>query len=160
MSGDPPLLLPRTDFTLADGRAVHIYGDLRGAPSVRMARSLPSALHLRRDELTATWIAISPARNVRPNRSVTTVAAPEPTAPDVVPGSPAAVYGCPLCPGGPELPFSYEAAVFDNRFPSLVSQPPAVPDPGDPRFAPALGRCEVVMFTERHEGNFATLTPA
>jgi UDPglucose--hexose-1-phosphate uridylyltransferase len=160
MTGGSPLPLQRTDFRLADGRAIRIYGDVRGAPPADMAQSRPTDLHLRRDELTATWIAISPARNIRPHRSATTAAPLEPSAPRVVPGSPAAVNGCPLCPGGPELPFSYEAAVFDNRFPSLVPEPPRVPDPADPRFAPALGRCEVVMFTERHEGNFATLTPA
>ena len=45
------------------------------------------------------------------------------------PRQPAERYRCPLCPGGPELAFSYEAAVFDNRFPSFVPDPPAVPIP-------------------------------
>ena len=34
---------------------------------------------------------------------------------------------CPFCPGGVEVPFSYEAAVFDNRFPSFRPDPPAAP---------------------------------
>lgn len=160
MSDGEPVRLPRTDLPLADGRTIRIYGELRGSPREPLVRREPADLHLRHDALTATWIAISPARNLRPHES--SVDAPgaksEPAA--AIPGSPAEVYGCPLCPGGPELPFAYEAAVFDNRFPSLVPDPPPVPDPADPGFAPARGRCEVVMFTNRHEGNFATLTPA
>ncbi len=78
----------------------------------------------------------------------------------MLPGSPAERYGCPLCPGGPELIFGYDAAVFDNRFPAFTLDPPPVADPTDPRLAPSLGACEVVMYTERHEGSFATLTPA
>ena len=147
-----PLELPRTTFVQPDGRRIHVYGDVRGAPAAGAPRSEPTALHLRRDELSGTWIAISPARNERPHRSA-------PTDTGTVPGSPAERYGCPLCPGGPELAFSYQAAVFENRFPSFALAPPDVPDPADARFARSLGTCEVVMFTERHEGNFATLTP-
>ena len=160
MSDVGPLRLPRTDFLLPDGRTIRIYGEVRGSPPPLMARRQPTELHLRRDGLTMTWIAISPARNRRPHESTAdrSSGAPEPAI--TVPGSPAETYGCPLCPGGPELPFGYEAAVFDNRFPSLVPDPPPVPDPADPGFAPAQGQCEVVMFTDRHEGNFATLTPA
>jgi len=98
-------------------------------------------------------VAISPARNVRPHSST-------PSGSGTLPGSLAERYGCPLCPGGPELAFGYDAAVFDNRFPSFVLDPPPVADPTDPRLAPSLGACEVVMYTERHKGNFATLTPA
>jgi UDPglucose--hexose-1-phosphate uridylyltransferase len=148
-----PLPLPRTTFALPDGRRIHIYGEVRGAPPADAPRAEPTALHMRRDQLTASWIAVSPARNVRPHSSA-------PSEGGTVAGSPAEHFGCPLCPGGPEIAFSYEAAVFENRFPSFVPHPPPVPDPGDPRFAPSVGACEVVMFTERHEGNFATLTPA
>ncbi len=147
-----PRDLTRTTFVADDGRRIHVYGEVRGAPSPGAPHSEPTALHLRRDELAAAWVAISPARNERPHRSA-------PTDTGTVPGSPAERYGCPLCPGGPELSFSYEAAVFENRFPSLALDPPDAPDPSDPRFARSLGTCEVVMFTERHEGNFATLTP-
>jgi UDPglucose--hexose-1-phosphate uridylyltransferase len=58
---------------------------------------------------------------------------------------------CPLDPtrpGGPrtEIPFpSFEIAVFDNRFPSFES-------PG--------GAAEVVVYTDQHDGSFATLSPA
>src|SRR5207245_4092991 len=58
---------------------------------------------------------------------------------------------CPLCPSRPghstEIPASrFEAAVFENRFPSMV---PA---------RPAGGSCEVVVYTDEHEGSFATLS--
>jgi UDPglucose--hexose-1-phosphate uridylyltransferase len=57
---------------------------------------------------------------------------------------------CPLDPtrpGGPptEIPFpSFEIAVFDNRFPA---------------FEAPHGAAEVVVYTDIHEGSFATLTP-
>jgi UDPglucose--hexose-1-phosphate uridylyltransferase len=148
-----PEPLPRTTFELPDGRRIHVYGEVRGVPRADAPRSEPTALHMRRDELSASWIAVSPTRNVRPHSSAPSVGG-------TVAGSPAERFRCPLCPGGPEITFSYEAAVFENRFPSFVGDPPPVPDPDDPRFAPSAGACEVVMFTERHEGNFATLTPA
>ena len=52
---------------------------------------------------------MSPARNVRPLDTA------EPNGDE---------DGCPVCPGGIELPFPYEAAVFENRFPPFVSEPP------------------------------------
>ena len=86
---------------------------------------------------------------------------------------------CPLCPsrpGGPvtEIPYrSFEVAVFDNRFPSY--RPDAgggPPGPGAPhrggrdpasadeslwQTAPAGGRCEVVVYSDRHDATFADL---
>jgi UDPglucose--hexose-1-phosphate uridylyltransferase len=58
---------------------------------------------------------------------------------------------CPLDPtrpGGPqtEIPFpAFEIAVFDNRFPAFES-------PG--------GAAEVIVYTDRHDGSFATLSDA
>jgi UDPglucose--hexose-1-phosphate uridylyltransferase len=55
---------------------------------------------------------------------------------------------CPLCPtrpGGPEteIPFAaFEIAVFENRFPA---------------FQAPHGAAEVVVYTDRHDGAFATL---
>ena len=58
---------------------------------------------------------------------------------------------CPLCPSRPghstEIPASsYDAAVFENRFPAMVAAE-----------KPAGGICEVVVYTQEHEGSFATL---
>jgi UDPglucose--hexose-1-phosphate uridylyltransferase len=56
---------------------------------------------------------------------------------------------CPLDPtrpGGPqtEIPFpAFELAVFDNRFPA---------------FEPPGGAAEVIVYTDRHDGSFATLS--
>jgi UDPglucose--hexose-1-phosphate uridylyltransferase len=58
---------------------------------------------------------------------------------------------CPLDPtrpGGPETEIpvpAFEIAVFDNRFPA---------------FTAPHGAAEVVVYTDDHEGSFATLTPA
>ena len=59
-------------------------------------------------------------------------------------------------PGGIELPFTYEAAVFENRFPSFAAEPPL---PADELAAPSRGRCEVVIYTSRHDASFGRLSP-
>lgn len=66
---------------------------------------------------------------------------------------------CPLCPtlaGGPrtEIPReAFDIAVFDNRFPALVLDPPASAVAGTPLtpVAPSFGHCEVVVYTDRHD---------
>jgi UDPglucose--hexose-1-phosphate uridylyltransferase len=118
-----------------------VYGDLRGSIGPDWPTVQPGALQERFDRLTATWIAFSPARNTRPHSSDERRTGP----------------ACPLCPGGPEVPFSYEAAVFDNRYPALMDPPPPVP--AAELIRPSAGRCEVVLYTEEHEGSVATLSP-
>ena len=100
-------------------------------------------IHRRRDLLTDEWVLFSPERNARPND-------PELT------GS--ADLSCPICPGGLELPFRFDAAAFDNRFPALAEDPPE-PPALDGSTAPARGRCEVVVYTSRHDASFGELTP-
>lgn len=139
--------VPRHDLRRADGRCLYVYGELRGDLRDDTTTAAPRpGLHQRLDALTDTWIAISPARNTRPNSALAARRAADGTA------------ACPLCPGGPEVPFSYEAAVFENRWPSFVADPPPVDD--DPRRAPSRGRCEVVLYTEAHVGSLATLDAA
>lgn len=154
--------LPRRTIVRADGSRVHIYGRTDAVAALEVIdaadlapadRAVGPGPHLRHDLLSDDWVAVSPARNVRPHANAS----------DPLPaltGSPAERFGCPLCPGGPELPVDYDAAVFDNRFPSLTRRPSPVPDPADPREAPALGASEVVMYTARHVGSLATLSPA
>ncbi|KAA0234737.1 MAG: Galactose-1-phosphate uridylyltransferase [Acidimicrobiales bacterium] len=48
--------------------------------------------------------------------------------------------GCPFCPGGLEAPTDYDVRWFPNRW-------PAMPD----------DRCEVVLYTPRHDASFASL---
>ena len=135
-------MLDRLTFVTTRGRHVYIYGASRGRPRVDDITPEPVALQQRLDLLTDTWIAISPARNERPDSGDR--------------GSDDSAR-CPLCPGGPDVPFEYDACVFDNRYPALVANPPQTAD--DARVAPARGRCEVVLYTSRHEGSLATLTP-
>jgi UDPglucose--hexose-1-phosphate uridylyltransferase len=70
---------------------------------------------------------------------------------------------CPLCPtrdpaNPTEIPRdSFEIAVFDNRFPSL-SPYPALPDDVATELIavePAAGRCEVVVYSDRHDTTLA-----
>jgi UDPglucose--hexose-1-phosphate uridylyltransferase len=144
--------LERHELRHADGRRLWVYGSYDGGdlPGEGAPGAWP-ALHLRHDALTDSWVAISPARNTRPQSHG---AGPPPT----VPGhGDAAGPACPLCVGGPELPFAYEAAVFENRFPTLLADPPPPPVLDGPT-RPALGRCEVVLYTPTHTGSLATLT--
>ena len=136
--------LERHELRHTDGRPLWVYGELRGGLAAdEPAGDAAPGLHQRYDALTDTWLAVSSARNTRPNSALAARTAARPA--------------CPLCPGGPEVPFSYEAAVFGNRWPSFRHDPPPVPD--DPRFAESYGACEVVLYTEAHEGSLGTLTP-
>ncbi len=135
-------VLPRHDLVHPDGRSFAVYGEFPGTLEGQPARTGHdvSGLHRRFDRLTGTWVLVSPARNTRPGGQVT---GPQEAA-------------CPLCPGGPELPWPYELAVFDNRFPSLS---PLAPPVTGPLVAPSVGRCQVVVYTPEHDGSLATLTP-
>ena len=86
---------------------------------------------------------IAPARNSRPLDS---------------PAKSTDLERCPFCPGGVEVPFSYDAAVFDNRFPSFRPDPQPAPLLDGPT-GPAQGRCEVVLYTDRHDAWFGELSP-
>jgi UDPglucose--hexose-1-phosphate uridylyltransferase len=48
--------------------------------------------------------------------------------------------GCPFCPGGLEAPEPYEVRWFANRWPAMPS-----------------GRCEIVLYSPRHEATFWSL---
>lgn len=137
-----PAVLHRHDLVHPDGRSFFVYGELAGTLDGQPADTGHdvSGLHRRFDRLTGTWVLVSPARNTRPGGRVS--------------GPGEAV--CPLCPGGPELPWPFELAVFDNRFPSLS---PLAPPVTGPLVAPSVGRCQVVVYTPEHEGSVATLTP-
>jgi UDPglucose--hexose-1-phosphate uridylyltransferase len=132
--------LLRHELQDGTGRRLFVYGSLHGTLPPAGENGAPTGLHKRFDPFTRTWVAVSASRNARPN--------------DARPDDPP--RECPLCPGGAEVPFPYESAVFENRFPALAGEPPAV-DPR-PLAAPAVGRCEVVLYTDEHEGSLATLS--
>ncbi|HSK24692.1 MAG TPA: galactose-1-phosphate uridylyltransferase [Egicoccus sp.] len=138
--------VPRTTLRHPDGRYLLLYGERGGDELPPLPVGDHPALHLRWNALDARWTAISPARNTRPQTAPTADSAD------------AAPPACPLCPGGPEVPFAYEAAVFENRFPTLLADPPPAPSL-DGVTAPSVGRCEVVLYTPTHTGSLATLEP-
>ena len=72
---------------------------------------------------------------------------------------------CPLCPtveGGPatEVPWpEFDVAVFENRFPAMVPDPPepSVAGGGLYDVAPAVGATEVIVYSDDHNASMATL---
>ncbi len=72
---------------------------------------------------------------------------------------------CPLCPTKPggfptEVPRDdYDIVVFENKFPSLQRVPPepAVEPTAISPVAPAVGICEVVLYSPKHTGSLATM---
>lgn len=142
----------RTSIRLADGREL-IFFDEPGSPAREAEdhRRLPayaSEIEMRHDPLLDAWVVVASQRQER----------------TFLP----AAADCPLCPSTPghatEIPAAdYDVVVFENRFPSFaISAPPTEPLAGvdtvvDRR--PAIGRCEVVCFTSRHDASFGDLTP-
>ncbi|MFJ9740432.1 galactose-1-phosphate uridylyltransferase [Streptomyces sp. NPDC101166] len=124
--------MKKTSTRLADGREL-IYYDLRDdavrdAVDRRPLERTVTTSEVRRDPLLGDAVAVASHRQGRTYH---------PPADE-----------CPLCPSQgerlSEIPdASYDAVVFENRFPSLA---------GD------SGRCEVVCFTSDHEASFADLT--
>ncbi|MEU0027975.1 galactose-1-phosphate uridylyltransferase [Streptomyces sp. NPDC006335] len=124
--------MKKTSTRLADGREL-IYYDLRDdtvrdAVDRRPLERTVTTSEVRRDPLLGDSVAIASHRQGR------TYHPPKDE--------------CPLCPSQgerlSEIPdSSYDAVVFENRFPSLA---------GD------SGRCEVVCFTSDHNASFADLT--
>jgi UDPglucose--hexose-1-phosphate uridylyltransferase len=70
---------------------------------------------------------------------------------------------CPLCPTQPgafptEVPSpDYETVVFENKFPSLQYPAPeeAVAETELYKVRPAEGKCEVVLYSSKHDGSLA-----
>ncbi|MDX3642177.1 galactose-1-phosphate uridylyltransferase [Streptomyces sp. MB09-02B] len=124
--------MKKTSTRLADGREL-IYYDLRDdtvrdAVDRRPLERTVTTSEVRRDPLLGDSVAVASHRQGR------------------IYHPPA--NECPLCPSEgdrlSEIPdSSYDAVVFENRFPSLA---------GD------SGRCEVVCFTSDHNASFADLT--
>jgi UDPglucose--hexose-1-phosphate uridylyltransferase len=74
---------------------------------------------------------------------------------------------CPLCPtrsGSPPTELereTFDIAVFDNRYPSLVVNPPP-PAADGTALTPverAIGACEVVVYAPQHDATLASMTP-
>ncbi len=149
----------RTDTAMSDGRALHYYDDspgyvdgtlVRDLVDTRQLPAVASRSTMRFDVLTGEWVALAAHRM------------------DRIYKPPADL--CPLCPARPgaepgEVPASaYDVVVFDNRFPSYsgagteLAALPATRVDDEPLFVerPAVGSCEVVVFTDDHDASLAS----
>jgi UDPglucose--hexose-1-phosphate uridylyltransferase len=91
------------------------------------------------DALTREWVNIVGHRQQRPN----------------LPSD-----ECPFCPGGLEAPEPYDVRWFTNRWPALAPGAPvhlAVADAMGATHVPAVGACEVVLFSPDHAQSLAGL---
>ena len=131
----------RTELRMFDGRQIFYYDSSsvnRAAIDSRPFEPRPLPGDMRQDVLTGEWIAIASHRQSRaflPPKEF-----------------------CPLCPTktdfGTEVADSnFEVVVFENRSPSFSA--PSIELP--PETIQALGRCEVVVFSDHHEGSFGSL---
>ncbi|MEM1759678.1 MAG: galactose-1-phosphate uridylyltransferase [Thermofilaceae archaeon] len=129
-----------------DGRSLVLYSmEPKEYPWLGEGEKAPSAApQLRWHPLRQEWVVYAPHRQER-----TFLPPPE--------------Y-CPLCPTRPgtlptEIPCEdFEVAVFENRFPSLHPRAP-VPEKSCVPTLPAKGVCEVVVYTSKHQGSLASLSP-
>ncbi len=102
------------------------------------------AAEFRLDPLTRQWVTIVGHRQGRPNL---------PTG------------DCPFCVGGLEAPEPYDVRWFTNRWPALAPGNPIDSQTDHTRSAeaagglriPAVGACEVVLFSPDHDASLATL---
>jgi UDPglucose--hexose-1-phosphate uridylyltransferase len=140
---------------LFDGRDIHYFDDADSVhPPTRKADKRPPAdrpplAQLRHDPLTDEWIAVAAHRHTRA----------------FLPPS----HECPLCPASDqnlsEVPDNFDVVVFENKNPSFGALTdgamPADLDQsqevkiGDTR--PAIGRCEVVVFSPEHTGSLGQM---
>ncbi|HEX6673561.1 MAG TPA: galactose-1-phosphate uridylyltransferase [Actinomycetes bacterium] len=140
----------KTPTKLADGRELIYYDEQpgvdRSAEDQRDLGATQTSSEIRYDQLLDQWVVIASHRQERTHLPPTDQ--------------------CPLCPSKPghltEIPASdYDVVVFENRFPSLAQDLPALEAAAGGPFVrrPGLGRCEVVCFTSDHEASFAQLSP-
>jgi UDPglucose--hexose-1-phosphate uridylyltransferase len=140
---------------LFDGREIHYFDDaesfqsLEKKPDLREPGNRPPLAELRQDPLNGEWIAVAAHRH---NRAF-------------LPPS----HQCPLCPTSSEnlseVPDNFDVVVFENKNPAFgaLSDGAAIPDLspegnlalGSAR--PAVGRCEVVVFSPEHEGSLGQM---
>ena len=153
--GDGSTAVKKASVTLADGRELIYFGasadESAGYPDRLPIGRVEASSQVRYDPLLGEWVIIASHRQDR------TYLPP--------------ADHCPLDPSQPGRPTEipapdYEVAVFENRFPSLVTPPVEAPDAGGDRADPAgllavrpgHGRCEVVCFSPQHSASFADLT--
>ena len=138
--------LVKTSLRLADGRQLLYFDEREGidrrAPDTRDLAPAVTSSQIRCDPLLEEWVIVASHRQGRTHL---------PPADQ-----------CPLCPSrdgrATEIPAAdYDVVVFENRFPSLASDPGPVPGAAPFRRQAGVGRCEVVCFTADHDGALARL---
>lgn len=145
-----PAGVVRTDLPMNDGRTIRYYDvnrQTRTANDKRPKEDPAGIGEMRLDPLLNEWVAVAAHRQHRaflPPKEL-----------------------CPLCPTTgdllTEIPDShYAVAVFDNKNPSF-NRPPL--DWNLPELSGTstensfgVGKCEVIVFTDEHEGNFGSLS--
>ena len=143
------LRLPRATLCQPDGRQVYLYGGYAAAPADYRAPVLATGVWQQRwNPLRQEWVLVASGRQGRtflPERST-----------------------CPLCPStdghSSEIPAArFEVAVFENRFPAMRTgvESGSLTDAIQPsvgmRAKPSAGSCEVIVYSDQHEGSFGTL---
>jgi UDPglucose--hexose-1-phosphate uridylyltransferase len=139
---------------LADGREIRYFDDqatpgpVHQTTDTRPLPEPPRAGEIRFDVLTGEWVTVA---GHRMNRTFLPSAADCPLDPTRDPAHPT------------EVPDSdYDVVVFANRFPSYAPQavgPDAAahPDVLGPPDRPALGHCDVIVFSSDHEASIVDL---
>lgn len=87
---------------------------------------------LRWNPLLRTWVIIASHRQTRPNLEK-----------DL----------CPFCPGSGRVPDDFVVYSYPNDFPALSLEPPEPDVPGDDLIPvrPAFGKCEVTLYSPKHD---------
>jgi UDPglucose--hexose-1-phosphate uridylyltransferase len=140
---------------LFDGRQIHYFNDADSKlprnrkKDLREPADRPPLAELRHDPLTGEWVAVAAHRHTRA----------------FLPPS----DECPLCPATEtylsEIPDNFDVAVFENKNPSFGEIPSGsvAPDLMSPspiplgQTHPAIGRCEVVVFSPDHKGSLGQM---
>lgn len=67
---------------------------------------------------------------------------------------------CPFCPGSGKVPDDFDVLKYDNDFPALSQNPPEPDDVATElyRTAPAYGKCEVILYSPKHNVTLPELT--
>ena len=150
--------IKKVSAKLFDGRDIHYFDDAGSShsgerkPDLRESSDRPPLAELRQDPLNGEWIAVAAHRHTRA----------------FFPPS----HLCPLCATTAEnlseIPDNFDVVVFENKNPAFGALPKGtqVPDLstggklsfGEAR--PAVGRCEVVVFSPEHEGSLGKMPVA
>ena len=69
---------------------------------------------------------------------------------------------CPFCPGSGKVPDDFDVYKYDNDFPALSTTPPEPDDVATDlyRTAPSYGKCEVILYSPKHNAKLPELSVA